>query len=215
MDLSDAKNLTLHLIDYFDLQYDWQFKWDNAKRRLGSCQQKKTYLDEEHRDEGFEPLEVKYYITLSKPITKLNDYDTIEETIRHEIAHALDIETRGYSSHDEQWKEWARFTGAEPERVCNDDINMVPYNYFMYCPNCETNAGSYRKRRKVRFCRHCHDIVIMNIPADKLKQVEQGTLPWPELPQAKKTVSIIEKNYTKNLERNPVYREYHDYHNAC
>lgn len=41
----------------------------------------------------------------------------VGDTIRHEIAHALDCNTRGKSDHGPEWQKWANKLGAIPSRV--------------------------------------------------------------------------------------------------
>jgi hypothetical protein len=62
----------------------WRFRYDNAKKRLGRC------------------FYFKKLITLSTNLVLLNDSDNwqIDDTIRHEIAHAIDFEERGTSDTD-------------------------------------------------------------------------------------------------------------------
>lgn len=53
------------------LEYHFRFEFDNAKKRFGSCRFNSVF------------------ITLSKHLVLLNDYDVVKNTILHEISQAL------------------------------------------------------------------------------------------------------------------------------
>jgi hypothetical protein len=71
MKLHDAEQLAIRLMKEFGLASTWRFEFDNAKRRFGCC----------HRSQNL--------ISLSRILVEKNTQSEVEDTIRHEIAHAL------------------------------------------------------------------------------------------------------------------------------
>ena len=102
MDVEDAKVLAEGIMREYGLDR-WTFRWDASKRRFGRCR----HL---HR-----------VINLSKPLVALNDRAAVEDTIRHEVAHALVGRDHG---HDAAWKAMCRKVGARPVR-CYDSSEVV------------------------------------------------------------------------------------------
>lgn len=73
MQLVDADNLAMQLMweHGLDIESGWGFQFDNARRRFGLCNYRtKT-------------------ISLSAPLTLLNEEESVRQTLLHEIAHAL------------------------------------------------------------------------------------------------------------------------------
>lgn len=79
MELEEARDLALELMKQQDLEYRYRFEFDNAKRRFGRC--------------SYRPR----FITLSKRLVLLNDYETVKNVILHEIAHALTSPGKGHN----------------------------------------------------------------------------------------------------------------------
>jgi predicted SprT family Zn-dependent metalloprotease len=80
--LDDAENLAKELMAKYGLN-GYQFQFDNAVRRFGSCN-----------------LEKKL-IKLSKPLTLMNSESYVRNVLLHEISHALCWElfrTRGHGA---------------------------------------------------------------------------------------------------------------------
>ena len=71
MDLQHARQLAIDLIEAHGLAPRWKFAFDRAIRRFGNCDY------------------TRRRITLSAPLTLLNDEEKVKDTILHEIAHAL------------------------------------------------------------------------------------------------------------------------------
>ncbi len=146
--LDDTRALALRLMDALgrDLLGEplqargWSFGFDRARRRLGACHPRQRR------------------ITLSAPLTPRLSADEVEDTVRHEIAHAVDVERRGRTSHDRTWKAVARACGARPERTYNgdlpDDSDDAPYRAV--CPSCGATSGLHRQPVHPRRCQSCH-----------------------------------------------------------
>lgn len=88
----------------------WKFAFNTRKRALGLCapRQRTIFLS-------------TYYLD------KVSDAETLD-TIRHEIAHALEAVRHGTGGHGPVWKRIAREVGANPERLCDAPIvHTYPY----------------------------------------------------------------------------------------
>lgn len=57
---------------------------------------------------------VNKVISLSRRHVEEDEFEVVEDTLRHELAHALDAKIRGYSNHDKHWRKCARIMGATP-----------------------------------------------------------------------------------------------------
>ena len=117
----------------------WSFGYDRARRRLGACHPGARR------------------ITLSGALAPVLPPEAVEDTIRHEIAHAIDVERRGWTGHDATWKALARACGAAPQRVFTGDIpgdaEAAPYRAL--CPSCGTASGAHRQPVRALRCRAC------------------------------------------------------------
>jgi hypothetical protein len=98
---------------------DWAFRFDHARRRFGSCQRQRKL------------------ITLSRPLTFLNNEDQVRDTLLHEIAHAL---TPG-EGHSDRWRAKCVEIGAKPKRCYGDDEVVSPprrdASYLIGCVKCD------------------------------------------------------------------------------
>lgn len=103
--------------------HDWNFKFDRAKRRLGQCQFSTRTL------------------SFSEPTVKLNDWETMRDTVLHEIAHAMVGASHG---HDFVWRAQARAIGCTGER-CSSSHEAAPASIEGHCPSC----GYVHKRHRM------------------------------------------------------------------
>ncbi|HLA64356.1 MAG TPA: SprT-like domain-containing protein, partial [Rhodothermales bacterium] len=96
-------------------------------------------------------------ITLSAVLADALPADEVEDTLRHEIAHAIDAERRGRSCHDRTWQAIARQCGARPERTFAGDLpDDAEAPYRAVCPSCGAVSVVYRQPVHPRRCRACH-----------------------------------------------------------
>lgn len=112
----------------FDINY-------RAKRRLGCCKYR------------YKTIELSSWVLELCP-------EKAENTIRHEVAHAL--VGPGYG-HGQIWKRAAIKLGARPE-TCTSVApeQMAPHKWFLVCPGCGWKGyGSYRKRSRGYRSRCC------------------------------------------------------------
>ncbi len=133
METKDAEELAISLMQKHGLK-DWKFVFDHAKRRFGACNYtKKT-------------------ISLSKYLCKINSVEEVQDTILHEIAHALAPK----AGHGPAWKAICKKIGAKPDRTYDaKDVKGIKANYIIYCPNCGYQHERFRRSRKKYYCASC------------------------------------------------------------
>lgn len=135
MNLTKAQRLAESRIGEH-LGLDWRFQWDNAVGSHGTC---------EH---------IKHVITLSRHVTRYVDEETVEDTIMHEIAHAL---AGPHAHHGPAWRKIAKSLGATPERTGPEGLGATMRKelapWVGRCPN--GHVSQYRYYRKPRLTRSC------------------------------------------------------------
>ena len=117
MNLTEAHDLAVNLLYEHGLLDDgWSFKFDTAVKRFGCCK----YRTRE--------------ITLSRKLVEANNADRVNDTILHEIAHAIAGHGTG---HGPAWKAVCRRIGARPV-ACYTESNTVtiPLRYRATCLHC-------------------------------------------------------------------------------
>jgi predicted SprT family Zn-dependent metalloprotease len=132
----DAKLLAWNLLQAHGLT-GWRFQFDHARRRFGSCRTRAKL------------------ITLSKPLTLLNDESQVRDTLLHEIAHAL---TPG-AGHGSVWKAKCLEIGAVPKRCYSEAEVSAPQRrpapYSFGCPTCNWWVPRRRRTKGRYLCKHC------------------------------------------------------------
>lgn len=113
----------------------WEFSFDSARRRFGYCQYSTRTIQ------------------ISRPLAEVNSWETIRDTVLHEIAHALVGPGHG---HDQTWKEMAARVGARPER-CYDSSTVVkpPGGWKATCARCGTISHRTRRPQRRYACNKC------------------------------------------------------------
>lgn len=130
MKLEEAETLgLLHMEEHGLLVKSWRLDFENCKRSLGRCHYRTKK------------------ITLSKWYVELNEEHDVEDTILHEIAHALSYIRHGQAGigHGYLWKKICREIGATPERV-HKGIVEYPNNHFKYVDTCACGI-TYKRHR--------------------------------------------------------------------
>jgi predicted SprT family Zn-dependent metalloprotease len=120
----------------------WSFAFDGAKRRGGACHFSRKQ------------------ITIAAGFAAAADEAEIEDTLLHEIAHAL-VGRRHH--HDAVWQAKARAIGCTGQR-CHS-VSFSDYGLVARCVNGCFAIGRHRSRRNMR-CRRCGGEVIYT-PAGK------------------------------------------------
>jgi hypothetical protein len=120
----------------------WSFKYNVRKSSLGICSVKL----------GVKTIQLsKWFIQNSK-----DGMGLWEDTMLHEIAHAIDMETRGSSSHDEVWRSIALSIGCNGKRCGDVDFKEnVTSKYTLVCGSCDFKEPSHKKKRRSSSCPNC------------------------------------------------------------
>jgi len=119
----------------------WSFEYNSRKRAAGLCnyRNKTIYLS-------------KYLVTqnLSKGLE-------FENTLRHELAHALDGAMGGRNHHNNVWKAIARQVLCTAERCYkSEDISDTQSKYTLVCENgCGKKSASHKKKKRISACGKC------------------------------------------------------------
>jgi predicted SprT family Zn-dependent metalloprotease len=128
MNITEAETLALLHMEEHGILNKFKFFFEDCKRSLGRCH----YYDRK--------------ITLSKWYVELNEERDVEDTILHEIAHALAWIRYGSKGqgHGRLWKSVCIEIGAKPERL-NQGILEYPDNHYKYSVTCcNTTYGKHR-----------------------------------------------------------------------
>lgn len=113
----------------------WTFEFNNRKRARGVCSSRKKTI----------------YISKWLLEQNLDQASSFENTIRHEIAHAIDNEMRGESDHSNIWKAIARQVLCTAERCTSGKLDTTKNasKYSLVCPDesCDYVRASHKKRK--------------------------------------------------------------------
>lgn len=143
-------NVTWNITPYYRYQENqninlaslgWRFEFNNTKRALGLCssREKKIFLSE----------------WLCRQ--NLQNSLQLEDTIRHEIAHAIDYVQRGTSDHSRRWVSVALQVLCNGERCyTSEQIQVtVKTKYTLKCPKCEVERPSHKAKKRLSACGAC------------------------------------------------------------
>src|SRR4051812_5544704 len=111
----------------------WQLRFDNAKTRAGVCR--------------FDRRE----ISLSRVLTQLHTAAEVQDTVLHEIAHALVGPKHG---HDAAWRATALAIGCSGERCVPATAERAPGPWQGVCPGGHVTTR-HRRPEKVQSCAKC------------------------------------------------------------
>lgn len=134
MNLNDTRALAELLMEKHGIdKQGWRFKFDNSVKRFGLC----SYANRA--------------ISLSRHLCLANDESSVENTILHEIAHALVGPSHG---HDSTWKFWAKSIGCDGSRLYGSEVARPQRAWKGTCPeNPEHTTQSHRRGRLA--CKRC------------------------------------------------------------
>lgn len=112
------------------IEQGWTFRWNNRKRAYGTC----FYFTKR--------------IELSRFLFEAVDDDHVQDTILHEIAHALAGHTAG---HGPKWKAIARELGAKTSatsRLSEEALHSLAKTskYFIHCSSPECDIAEPRHK---------------------------------------------------------------------
>lgn len=132
MEPQEALAMARRLLDAHGLQ-DWKVALDSAKTRAGLCRYDRRM------------------ISLSRYLTRLHQPPEVQDTILHEIAHALVGPAHG---HDAVWRAQARRLGSSAERCVPVDRPRVAGDWWGACPAGHTTSA-HRRPVRVKSCSRC------------------------------------------------------------
>jgi len=131
----------------------WSFRFDNGRKRAGSCQY------------GPQVISLSYEFAKHAPAEEIHD------TILHEIAHAL-VGNAHY--HDDVWRAKARAIGCSGRR-CHE-LHFTPPRYIVQCERGCWVATAERRRRNV-ICRRCRGALIyQTYTEERWRQTQAATM---------------------------------------
>jgi predicted SprT family Zn-dependent metalloprotease len=141
-DASEIEAYTESLMQQADVDLEnWDAEIFGGKRALGMA-------DAEMVGHGVgsgkikisKPWFVKLGVDLLSGHAENFNRGVLENCIRHEIAHAIDIEQRGRgvkgTAHGRRWQEVAIACGAEPTSCCHDLPTKLLAPWKRVCPDC-------------------------------------------------------------------------------
>lgn len=132
LNLFDAEILAKTLISEF--VPDYSFAWNNLKTINGRC---------EYRTKT---------ITLSRHLTDIRTNQAVQQTIMHEIAHAMNPG----AGHGPAWKAQMRKFGLPDHRCSQDQPDKSSIsNWRAICVGCGKKSYMIRKPRVSRSCGAC------------------------------------------------------------
>ena len=132
--LAEVRQLASDLFARHGLD-DWQLTFNRGKRTMGWCL--------------FGPRKIE----LSIHFVERNSPDIIQDTLLHEIAHALVGPGHG---HDALWKQKCAEIGARPERLSHE-ANMPEGRWQALCGHCGRLHHRHRKPKRMKgwYCSPC------------------------------------------------------------
>lgn len=145
MDLTAAHNLAQDLI-YQHLDTSWSFAWNNRKTAFGIC----SYSKRE--------------IQLSRVLTATETEDATEQTILHEIAHAICGAGHG---HDRVWKAVARSIGVRRPATTRAFTGEAPKPKYLLVAGDKVIRGYHR---------HPGRAFVDSLPKRHVRGDREGTL---------------------------------------
>lgn len=119
----------------------WTFEFNSRKRAAGLCRPRAKVI----------------YVSRWLLEQNLNKAMNFENTVRHELAHAIDFEMRGTSDHSSIWKAVAREVLCNAERCYTSEeisVNILT-KYTLLCDSCGTKKPSHKIKRSLTACGPC------------------------------------------------------------
>ncbi|MDQ7050359.1 MAG: SprT-like domain-containing protein [Enterobacterales bacterium] len=137
--LEAVKQLTKEIQGQLTEQYpflsQWDIGFDNAKKRAGICR-----INEKK-------------IAISRNHINNNSIETIEDTIRHEFAHAIAYHLYGETGHGKSWKKVAIQLGAKARARASFNLPKAPWVLVHRCPETQSIkllSERFRRNKKIK-----------------------------------------------------------------
>jgi len=136
MTKKDAKSLAIIIMNEWGLiKKGWTFGFNKRKLTIGVCKMSRMRIE------------------ISEEYLKILSPAEIIDTIKHEVAHAMDFLDRGTTDHGPRWKAWAVKVGCKPNRCAN--VAAPEGKYKAVCPTHGDVGKFYRRPRRNYVCKEC------------------------------------------------------------
>jgi len=133
----------------------WKIDYNNAKRSAGICQWSWKVNPLGNREPQTKRVKISMYLlTQNLEEGKASEW---EETIRHELAHAVDVEFRNKSNHDRIWTAIAKeMLSSGRVTFTSDDLkDDKESKYTLICDGCGVEKKSHKKKKRLSACGKC------------------------------------------------------------
>jgi predicted SprT family Zn-dependent metalloprotease len=119
----------------------WKFEFNSRKRAAGLCSKNEKTI----------------YISKWLLQQNLGKGLEFEDTLRHEVAHAIDFTVRGTSDHGRVWKLIARQVLCTAERCFRSEQITVTETtkYTLICDSCGKQSPSHKAKKRKSACGKC------------------------------------------------------------
>jgi len=135
----------------------WRIEYNNRKTSAGNCSM--SYRRNFFGDKEYYNKRVRLSMHFLSQENNLGEGKGAEweEVIRHELAHAIDVELRGRTSHDRNWKAVANAMLSSGRRTFSrenlEDKKLSKYT--LVCDTCGKRTPSHKKKRIKSACGTC------------------------------------------------------------
>jgi len=144
----------------------WTIEMFGGKRTLGSCWWQEGPNPGDPPKAGKIKISRPWYVDLGVGAMREQASGAfpayvLEDTIRHEIAHAVSMERYGVqtgSGHGWRWKKVAEECHALPERCVDDLPERLMASYERVCSNCGHHKKwlyQYSEKKRSHYCTIC------------------------------------------------------------
>ena len=130
-----ATKLASDLLEEYNLPF-WTFGFNTNKSRLGVCRYRKKSVEVS-----------AFFIKWGIP------WDKLQDTIRHEVAHAVANARYGATGHGRDWKSVAIELGASPTSR-GDSQTILPdsaFRWIVQCDSCNSRVRYHRKPKVAKY----------------------------------------------------------------
>ena len=140
----------------------WRIEYNNKKTAAGSCKRMRNRMTREITNKRVQLS--MHFLSQAENLSEGKGKEW-EEVIRHELAHAVDVEMRGVSDHSRTWKAVAnamlstgRITFSSDEL---EDNKLSKYTLKCTDEDCDYTRSSHKKRkensRSYPCCNDCYN----------------------------------------------------------
>lgn len=129
------RDFIVHGTVYNMKKLGWVFKLSKTKRAIAQC-----YWNGAKKLKG-----IKFSVYY---LNGALDWELVEQTLLHEIAHAIDYERRGDSDHGYKWKYICQEIGYTGKRTTDVNHKKLDFKYLLKCPQCKKDMGGFHRKPK-------------------------------------------------------------------